>query len=595
MGLVLLLVSSCGNSENNQASDSDNSTVDTDVDSDADTDTDADADTDTDADADTDTDADTDSDTDTDADTDADADTNIDTDTDVSTCQYDCSEHCLSVGGQVMTGECAGDLKCCYFPPTDSDTSIDTNADTDADSESETNTDDDICPITDEVDISGHNAVKGELIEFNSNGGWCWYQDERVVVDKEGGKIVVGSVGSGGERDGAIEAVIWDINSGQIVQKNRIGKMNECDDHNAPAFLVRSSGKYAAMWTGHNEDCLSHFSVYNGSDWSTENTFNWKNYGTCPINPQDKYPKRVTYSNLWYMDGKIYSFVRSLETSPHFIVSSDNGVNYSFGGRLTSTQTVGYVAGYYKYWGNNVDRIDFLGTDNHPRDFPNSLYYGYIKEGKIYKTAEGKDDKVVDNEFNDKNAKAITDYTAVFKNGTKVDGTTYYRAWNADLVRYDNDGTVAVIWTARTSNEDSSVVDDPDKHILYARLDPNTKKWSLTHLAKAGTKLYDVEEDYTGLGALDPDDPRIVYISTPYDPNNNEGNHDFDKKEIWKGITCDKGKTFHWEPITAGSTMDNLRPVVPKWDKDHTAVLWMRGNYVKAQNFPNMKIVGIIE
>ncbi|MBN2530930.1 MAG: hypothetical protein JXR76_31375 [Deltaproteobacteria bacterium] len=75
-----------------------------------------------------------------------------------------------------------------------------------------------------------------------------------------------------------------------------------------------------------------------------------------------------------------------METSPHFIVSDDDGAIYKFDGRLTATDTVGYVAGYYKYWGNNVDRIDFLGTDNHPRDCNNSLYHEYSQGGKIYKS-----------------------------------------------------------------------------------------------------------------------------------------------------------------------------------------------------------------
>jgi len=94
-------------------------------------------------------------------------------------------------------------------------------------------------------------------------------------------------------------------------------------------------------------------------------------------------------------------------------------------------------------------------------------------------------------------------------------------------------------------------------------------------------------------GALDPDNPHIVYISTPYNPRTDEG--DFNgKKEIWKGITCDDGATFHWEPITAGSNVDNLRPMVPEWDSEHTALLWMRGTYRSAQDF-TMKIVGLIE
>ncbi|HQU73658.1 MAG TPA: hypothetical protein PLG66_15240, partial [Calditrichia bacterium] len=39
--------------------------------------------------------------------------------------------------------------------------------------------------------------VRGNLIQFNSNGAWCWYQDERALLDTLAGKLIVGSVASG--------------------------------------------------------------------------------------------------------------------------------------------------------------------------------------------------------------------------------------------------------------------------------------------------------------------------------------------------------------------------------------------------------------
>ena len=48
----------------------------------------------------------------------------------------------------------------------------------------------------------------GNLVTFNDNGGWCWYQDERAVVDKTGNKLVIASIASGGSRNGTAEAVV---------------------------------------------------------------------------------------------------------------------------------------------------------------------------------------------------------------------------------------------------------------------------------------------------------------------------------------------------------------------------------------------------
>jgi hypothetical protein len=51
--------------------------------------------------------------------------------------------------------------------------------------------------------------------------------------------------------------------------------------------------------------------------------------------------------------------------------------------------------------------------------------------------------------------------------------------------------------------------------LLYALFDGT--EWRLTYLSQAGTRLYETQADYTGLGALDPDNPEVIYISTPYD------------------------------------------------------------------------------
>jgi hypothetical protein len=285
---------------------------------------------------------------------------------------------------------------------------------------------------------------------------------------------------------------------------------------------------------------------------------------------------------MWYLGTDLVSFVRSIDTSPAYLISKDNGASWSFGGRLTSTPTVGYVAGYYKYWGNNTDRIDFFATEAHPRDNNNSLYHGYVKDGKIYNSGG----TVIDQTLADNSGQDITKYTKVFATGSTVGGVKLERAWNADLVRYD-DGTIAAIWTARVTGTGS---DDPDKRLMYARYDGSA--WKLTYLAKAGTKLYADEQDYTGLGALHPDDPTTIYLSTPYNPST-DSMASGAKREIWRGTTCDNGATFKWTPVTASSSKDNYRPIVPKWDAQHTALLWMKGQYRTAQDM-TMAIVGTI-
>ena len=40
--------------------------------------------------------------------------------------------------------------------------------------------------------------------------------------------------------------------------------------------------------------------------------------------------------------------------------------------------------------------------------------------------------------------------------------------------------------------------------------------------------------------------------------------------------------------------MDNLRPIVPVWDADHTALVWMRGTYRSMHDY-DLDIVGLTD
>ena len=50
---------------------------------------------------------------------------------------------------------------------------------------------------------------------------------------------------------------------------------------------------------------------------------------------------------------------------------------------------------------------------------------------------------------------------------------------------------------------------------------------------------------------------------------------------------------WDWVPITENSTEDNIRPIVPDWDNQNTAVIWLQGTYDRYTDF-NLKVVGVI-
>jgi hypothetical protein len=433
--------------------------------------------------------------------------------------------------------------------------------------------------------LSAEDIVNGNLIQFNDNGAWCWYQDERTVVDQAGGKLIIGSDASGSgtggnSRNGNIEAVIFDLQTREL-QRN-ILRILSCDDHNTAAFLIRPDGKYLAFYAGHNYDNYSYYRIYDNGAWGRQYQFNWNTMpGGTDFN--------TTYSNLFYLSSEnlVYNVARTDERSPNFIISSDSGDTWSYGGQLTEPdESIGYVNGYFKYSSNNINRIDFIATEHHPRDYNTSIYHGYIQGGQSFKS----DGTLMDDDIFDKVAPNPADFTLVFEGGTTIGSMTMYKCWNADVQHYE-DGSIAAIITARINNNtngnDSGI--NPDHAFIYCRY--NGTSWAYTYLCQAGKKMYSSEADYTGLGALPPHNPNTIYISTHIDPDTDE---DITYREIFKGTTVDNGETWTWTPVTQRSNQHNFRPIIPKWNENNMALLWFRGIYNSAQNF-SAAIVGIIE
>lgn len=432
------------------------------------------------------------------------------------------------------------------------------------------------------------DRVHGNLVQFSENGGWCWYQDERAIVDSQRRVLIVGGVengaGTGGPaRQGDIAAIRHDLDSGtsmRFLLKDALTSFGGGDDHNAPAFLLRPDGHVLTCYAGHNNDFITYCRIYDGESWGPEQTFDWNSQIPGGSNFQ------TTYSNLFHLssEGHTINIARSDERSPNLMVSENWGETWSFGGLLTRPDvTIGYVNGYFKYWSNGIDRIDFICTEHHPRDFNTSIYHGYIRNGQTFRS----DGTLMDDDISDQSAPNPDEYTLVFAANTVLNGMTLSRCWNHDVMRYD-DGSVAALIKARI-NDTSPPSNDPDHAFLYCRYDGHS--WSAAYLGRAGKKLYGSEQDYTGLGALDPDDPSTIYISTPLDPRNNA---DLGVHEIFEGHSSDQGATWTWIPVTEHSTRDNLRPIVPEWNNANTALLWWRGTYVSAQIF-DASVVGLIE
>ena len=83
-----------------------------------------------------------------------------------------------------------------------------------------------------------------EPLVINDNGAWCWFQDERAVVDPDSQTLVVGSIAApegpdGDGRAGNVELTVVDLRSGasEVVV---LHEKFEADDHDVPALWRRA-------------------------------------------------------------------------------------------------------------------------------------------------------------------------------------------------------------------------------------------------------------------------------------------------------------------------------------------------------------------
>jgi hypothetical protein len=415
------------------------------------------------------------------------------------------------------------------------------------------------------------NYVAGSLIQLDDNGAWSWFMDERAIVDR--GKLIVGSVRSLGAFDahqdnpdwGNVEISVYDIATGEA-RHVVLHRHFEQDDHDAPAFLVLPDGRYLAVYTKHGVEHKIYYRFLAPGDpftWSDARIFE------TPTNSKKPAADTDTYSNLFRMPGgRIYNFFRGINHDPNYMFSDDDGKTWTYGGHWLHGK--GGYSPYLKYAYDGRQTIHFIATEDHPRNFDNSIYHGFLRDGEIHYS----DGRVLGKLSTSTEAPLATwDLTRVFA------GDPDNVAWTVDI-ELDNEEHPYIAFSVQKDGRGLPPRQGGmDLRYYYGRWDGTA--WHVHEMAYAGTRLYPYEDDYSGLAALHPNDPDTVFISTNADPLTGKplvSAADHKRHyEIFRGETSDRGMTWRWQPITANSTVDNLRPLVPKWKDARTALVWMRG------------------
>jgi hypothetical protein len=287
----------------------------------------------------------------------------------------------------------------------------------------------------------------------------------------------------------------------------------------------------------------------------------------------------------------LYNFSRTINYNPNVLTSDDLGNTWEYRGKLLTIGT-GSIRPYVRY-ASNGDKIHFITTEGHPRDINNSVYHGYVKDGQLFNSGG----VLVDPNVFDASGVSPTALTTVFAANTVVDGKAMTRAWTVDVAT-DTAGDPVAVFQARIDEPGtlSGGQESREHQFFYARYDGEANTWTTHTLAAAGRDIYSSspngsEDDYTGLVSIDPNDTSTLYMSSDIDPRNGTRMENY---EIFRGHTPDGGETWHWDPITFNSTMKNVRPVIPNWSPDETALVWMRGTYNSYQSF-SPEVVALTE
>jgi hypothetical protein len=434
------------------------------------------------------------------------------------------------------------------------------------------------------LSLSHPAAGQTNLITLAADGAWTWFNDPRALV--QSGVLFFGYVRAA---DSRTTLSAFDLATGRITELWTSSR-TQFDDHNNPGLLLRPDGRIVAIYARHSTDTFFACRVSTLANPATPAA-----WGAEQIIPSTG--AGVTYANPYQLaaeSGQVYDFCRDLNFNPTVLTSTNGGASWSAPQLFIKTGT-GSTRPYVKYASDYNRRLDFLYTDGHPRDVDNSLYHAYYESGALYRT----DGSLL---------KSFSQLPLLHDSGER--GTVIYqysaaatldpndhiptgRAWCWEITAQTNGAPACVFSVQRDLVTGTNWTDDRI-YYYYARW--TGTNWQKRFIAHAGRPLYNPEDDYAGGIALDPEAPSVVYVSTdaasPFDLSTTTNVPLRSHFEIFKGVTTNSGLNFTWTAITTNSTVDNLRPYVPRNRQGVPLLLWFRGSYPTFTSF-NTSVVGL--
>lgn len=414
------------------------------------------------------------------------------------------------------------------------------------------------CREADKGILSLYPKADTTLRTFMEDGGWCWYQDPRVIIHQ--GKLIIGGLSG---VSGDVRVGVFDLAKDSALGVVTLQADFQKDDHNVPVFHARSDGRILTCWAMHGNENIHYFSLSEPGDpllWSE------------PLAYTHDYERKgdwggVTYMNLYAIadQAALYNFYRDGSNwNPWFIRSYDEGTSWGERHHLLADEVDGRQRPYAKYMQEDGDHIGISFTDGHPRNFGNSLYYARFDGESFYKADGSRIKHLTDGPLRTSEAEQVyrgSDTGDKPKGSDSVPGS----AWTITMDR-DASGKPQLAYSLFMNMED----------IRYRLASWDGSSWKDREIAFAGKGLYPRESSYSGLLALDPEDPSKVVISSCVDPVSGAalgGEYEIYAGRVEAG---DSTGTIDWIPLTANSNGPNIRPILVSGE-GYTVLLWLQG------------------
>lgn len=433
--------------------------------------------------------------------------------------------------------------------------------------------------------------LPGGAVEVAPDGAWTWFNDERAIFHQ--GFLFAGYV----LRDGRYGVTRFDpatATASHAVISTTASQQK--DDHNNPSLTPLPDGRLLAVYSKHGGESRYYHRTSlvatpaTAADWGPEQA--------------KATPAGTTYANTFLLAAEadtVFNFHRCINFNPTLTLSADLGASWGTPAHFIDTGGGG-TRPYPRFCSNHLDRIDLVYTDGHPRDVDNSVYHLFYRGG-AFRTSDGTvaaslAELPLDHDAGQRGTTVYPFSAAAWGPGQGPDDwIPGGRGWTWD-VHHGPDGRPVCAFQVQQDDVAGTGWNHDRIYYYYARWTGTA--WQRRLIAHGGRGLYQAEDDYGGGMAIDPADPRVVYVSTnAADPFDLSGITDVplapgERYEIWRGFTADGGLTFHWSPVTAGSAADNLRPIVPERHGRTRHLLWFHGTYTSYTNF-NTRVLGVFD